>query len=370
MLRRGMTVLSVLLLGTSAHATGGTYGGEGAQLIPLKKTPVSVLSQLVVIEEGGLSKPPVTGWRAQGIYTLENPTDQPVTVQIGLPEFGCSAAGSRPCDTRGGPGGPTLLDLTVWVGFEEVKLRPGRVSRSSLGGRTARRMHTFEVTFQPREVQKIRHAYRFGTSSELGSNRLAWMTGVGAPWGGSIGKARFTLRLLERPYGIHMPAEFNVQRYVEVRDQNTGGRFVTELLLEQRDWIPKGDLILDLEPRGAVPLVGGLPCPSVHELVDDVDLWMPNDGLEAAASTAMTDAELGRCRALPRAMHGAPLEQPELREFFYGPRQVVGGRRLLLAREGSQYSPAMLTTDEWIYGRVLTQVEEARAARTGRSTGE
>ena len=79
--RAWLAFVLVALSGGDGLALDSVYGGEGAMIVPLKKTPIRVLSQRVSMEDAVLSQPSAPGWRVQAVYTLENPTDQPVQLQ-------------------------------------------------------------------------------------------------------------------------------------------------------------------------------------------------------------------------------------------------------------------------------------------------
>lgn len=344
-----------------ATASPGVYGGEGATLFPLKKTPVRVLSQHISMEDGALSLPPAPGWRVQSVYTLENPTDEPVTVELGLPEFNCPVRSRRACVLLGGRGGASLLDLKIWVGFQEVKLGVGRAPRHVLGGRAVRRVHTFKVRFAPREVQKVRTTYRLGRSTDLGSERLVVVTRPGVLWNGPIGKAIFAVRTVSRPYAWTLPAELNVLSYTRMLDPNHGELYLTDLVLEGRDWRPSGDLVLEQEPTGSIPLLVGLPCPPIDEIASAAGDWLAlAERVEPALLRHLSDAELRRCARLPEAVYGDDFEDPSLKSFFYGSHPQGASSKRFVSRASADFEPGMLTTEEWLYSRVLKAVEAAR----------
>ncbi len=362
MLRLSLILALSLVSAPATLASTGTYGGEGAVLFPLKKTPIHVLSQHISLEDGALARSPAPGWRVQAVYTLENPTDQPVTVELALPEFACRARSLQSCALLGARGGSSFLDLRTWVGFKEVKLGKGRAPRGVLGGRAVRRVHTFKVSFAPREVQKVRNTYRFGRSTHLGSERIAVVTRPGSLWSGPIGKAIFAIRTLARPYAWTLPAELKVLSYTQMRDPNHGDVYLTDLVLEGRDWRPSGDVVLEQEPAGSVPLLPEFGCPPIDEVVSEAGHWIALSArAEPAPFRAMSDAELRRCRELPRAVYGYGFDDPELTEFFYESHPVSPGAARFVARSSAEYEPWMLTNEEWLYMRVLEAVEAARS---------
>jgi len=142
-------------------------------------------------------------------------------------------------------------------------------------------------------------------------------------------------------------------------------------VIEQRDWTPKGDLTLEMEPTGSAPLISGLRCPAVQEVLSRAALWLAAlDRVEPLPFVRLSDEELRRCRALPRAIHGATFEDAELSAFFYEPRPIGASQKLFVSRANPGFDPSMLTAEEWLYVHVLTQVELARAARVRSVTAE
>jgi hypothetical protein len=351
------TTLALVLLAAFAQPTLANdfaYGGDGSNLMPLEKTPVRMVSETITIEHASLQHPNAQGWQVRAAYIFENPTAEPLTLKVGFPEFRCDE-NEGDCAVEGN----TFVELTTWVGGREVEMGEGKVSKRHEWSADLDRVHTFEVSFQPRQTQKVIHTYRFAGSSSVWAEHPSYVTRTGALWNGPIGRATFIFRTPTRPYGLTFPKEFQLARYVERLEGEQRKRYVTELVFEQREWVPRGDLELELHHRGLQLL--GLRCPIMDMIVEDSEGLTSPDYYLWNELRELSSEELRQCRNLPYAAHGYPFQDPALSELFYG-TQENNGIMSFFSRENPEFTPAMLTGDEWIYIRTMKRVEAAREA--------
>ena len=353
---RSWLLTAILLLATAPviWANDFAYGGDGSNLMPLEKTPVRMASETITIERATLQHPNARGWQVRAVYQFENPTDEVLTVKMGFPEFRC-AEDEGDCAVEGN----TFVELRTWVAGQEVKMGEGKVSRRHEWSAKLDRVHTFEVSFQARQTQKVIHTYRFAGSSSVWAEHPSYVTRTGALWNGPIGRATFIIRTPTRPYGLTFPKEFHLARYVERLEGERPKRYVTELVFEQREWVPRGDLQVELHHHGLQLL--GLRCPIMDMIVEDSERLTSPDYYLWSELKELSSEELRQCRNLPYAAHGYPFQDPALSELFYG-TQENNGIMSSFSRENPEFTPAMLTGDEWIYIRAMKMVEAAREA--------
>jgi hypothetical protein len=194
-------------------------------------------------------------------YIFENPTDEALTLKVGFPEFRCDED-EGDCAVEGN----TFVELRTWVGGQEVKMGEGKVSKKHEWSADLDRVHTFEVPFKPRQVQKVLHTYRFAGSVSVWAEHPSYVTRTGSMWNGPIGRATFVIRTAVRPYGLTFPAEYKLLRYGERLKGHEKKRYVTEIVFEQLDWVPKADLHVELYGSGT-PLLDKLSCPMMELVV-------------------------------------------------------------------------------------------------------
>jgi hypothetical protein len=242
-------------------------------------------------------------------YVFVNETDEFAPVQVGFPEIICSHDDGGDCVDAG------FRDLVTRVNGQEVPLRKGKLKKSHEWAKHLGTVWLFDVTFAPRQETKIDHAYKVNPGGDVYQNVFTtYVTRSGATWAGSIGEARFTVR---------MPPETHT-----VRDTMGKPRIVdadkeqpyVEIELLKKDWEPHDDLWIDFQssPMGT-PHMG-------EDRLARSGVTADEECKEFYNPTAM--AQLRMCKNAAYALAGQPFKTDKLRKYFYGDKP---GWRLLPA---------------------------------------
>jgi hypothetical protein len=353
------SALALTSLIPAASANDGTWGGDGADLVPLKERRIRMAAEDIVMEYVPVKQYGYR-WQVTANYTFENPTDETVTVTMGFPEKFCD--GESDC---GSPDNKhTFWDMKTSVDGKPVKMRIGKVSpREEKWAPELGRVHLFDVTIAPKATASVVHTYHHGHSgSSMGDSNLSYITKTGALWNGPIGKARFTVRLPERPWGLVYPKTYNLKSYTS-RKQGKG--VSTELIFEQENWTPTQDLDLYF----GSPMTQESGCPQVHETIIGEGIKKPTLAAAQEVFGRLTDEKLRICRNMPYAHHGYAFKDEKLQQYFYtGPRAVSDA----YDKEGPGdfiridyqlnpfYEESMLSKDEQGYVKLIKLIEDAR----------
>jgi hypothetical protein len=349
-----------------AHANDGTWGGSGSDLVPLKEKRIRMAAEDIVMEYVPVKKYGVR-WQVTATYTFENPTDEAITVSMGFPETFCD--GESDC---GSPDNKhTFWDMKTTVDGKPVKMKVGAVSaKEEKWAPELGRVHLFDVKFAPKAKVSVVHTYHHGYSgSSMGDSSLYYITKTGSLWNGPIGKARFTVRMPERPWGLVYPKTYNLQSYTSRKQDK---KVMTEIIFEQQNWTPTQDLDLYFgSPMTSGSSKFATSCPDVHE--SSVGEGIKKPTLKAGEETfgGLSDEELRICRNLPFAHHGYTFKDEKLQKLFYGP----GALKVSGAYDNEEepkdfvrinfqpnpfYDESMLSKDEQGYVKLIKLVEEAR----------
>jgi hypothetical protein len=341
------------LVAVDAHANDSTFGGQGSELIPLQETRIRMASEEIVLERDA------KGWRVDARYVFENPTDETVKVEMGFPEQHCHPDEDCWSSTSG-----HFQDLRTTVRGAAVGQRTGTVDRSHDWAPELGKVWLYSVEFAPRERVEIVHHYGYDPSGSVDGATIDYVTRTGKLWNGPIGKARFVVRTIDRPWMLEYPEEFVL---VSVTEAPGGAhRGVTEIVFEMKEWTPVGDFaLLMANPfRGGEHLAGsgGPECPEFYRVVQ-----LERDSAKDEKAGAELDELLGKfdaatlrtCRNLPYAAHGRPFLSKKLRRAFYrAPTKGKFGHDARMwiragMRENPSYARGLLTNDELVYVRAL-----------------
>jgi len=301
----------------SASANDSSFGGEGADLAPLRETRVRMKSEDITLTlRDDL-------WHVEARYRFDNPTRRAVEIQMGFPE--------RHCDPEGdcAEGAGRFLDLHTEVRGEQVEMRVGRVGREHEWAPRLGRVFLFDVRFAAREELEIVHRYRMPRSTFVETrDEVFYVTRTGALWAGPIERARFTVRTPYRPGRLAFPEEYQLQSFVERMD---AGEPMTELVFEQRDWTPTRDLDLHLYESYAVMGQPEVHCPDptaldyytrrLRERIDERERRRMREQLARINTRfrSLDDAQRRICRNMVFAIHGYAFRSADLRRIFYPP---------------------------------------------------
>ncbi|HET6584369.1 MAG TPA: DUF4424 family protein [Nannocystaceae bacterium] len=343
------TVL-VALLARGASANDSTFGGTGAELIPLVETRIRMASEDIVLELGP------EGWHVDARYVFENPTDEAVKVEMGFPEQHCEPDSDCWSSTSG-----HFQGLRTTVRGTVVEQREGTVDKTHDWAPRLGKVWLYSVELAPHERVEVVHQYGYDPSTFVDGDTIDYVTRTGKLWNGPIGSARFVVRTPDRPWMLEYPQEFVLTSLVERR----GGpkRGMTEIVFEMKEWTPTGDFhLLMANPFRGMEHLPGDECPSFHRVsqLERARTKSPTAAGELAAELAKFDAATLRvCRNAPYAAHGRPFASRRLRKHFYLP-PIVGdfgddGRDWVRAgmRPNPHYERGLLTNDELAYVSAL-----------------
>jgi hypothetical protein len=346
-----------LLAGPAALANDATFGGRGTDLFPLQETRVRMVSEEVVLEEqAGLA------WHATATYRFSNPTRERVVVRVGYPE--------TPCPTTSGCRGTgEFRDLVTEVRGVRVPMEVGRVGSGREWAQDVGRVHLFDLAFDPGETVTVVHRYDFDGSTSVDGREVHYLTRTGRLWNGPIGKARFVVRTLERPWGILFPDDYTLKTFAQAR--GAGGGPVTEMVFERSRWTPRQDLEVRLFNASAVgqcdPDLRRLGCP-MSFLVGTFREAEDAGPLEEALRR-LDDRQLRACREMVQAHRGYRFHEPDLRRLFYRPATRTacsmldkdrGGCRCLAFAKDPGYKPELLAPDEAFWIEAIRREESRR----------
>jgi len=339
--------LLLLLLGapSTALANDASFGGEGADLAPIRETRVRMASEDIVIAQPA---PGADRWEVTATYRFENPTDEAVELTMGFPERHCAPDDDCGFDNR-------FTDLRTTVRGEPVAQRVAETDPDGEWVPDLGRVYLFDVRFAPGEAVEVVHRYRMGQSGSVdGGREVLYVTRTGALWAGTIGRARFTIRTYERPWRLSFPTEYRLARYVEAVHRGHGR---TEIVFEQRAWTPQRDLHVYL----------GHPFNGLETFAGDLDCPPPGgDAERTREAVARIDPEdLAACRNAVFAAHGRPFSSAALRRFYYRPPRTVpnplgypdlefgGDWTMIHFAPNPRWSPRLLTDAERRYVRAI-----------------
>ena len=346
-MRRAVAIIALSVASAAApvRANDSSFGGSGADLVPLAETRVRMVSEDIAMElapeEVAQREGDGMAWIVHAKYRFENPTAERVRLQMGFPETRCDGEGD--CTGRGGE----FRDMTTTVRGRPVRQRIGSVSRREewpgLG-----RVFVYDVTFQPNETVEIEHRYVYDRSRSVMGDHLSYLTKTGALWNGPIEHARFTVRTPYRPWMVVAPGEYRITSHVERTVEGKDGG-VNETVFEARAFTPEEDFAVFLV---SVFMSGAM----MHGLEDCPFFYEPDDTEAFDAAPVET---LRLCRALVYARHGKTFDDAALNERFYGEREPSEEMRVYLMgwespswvalRPNPEFSEALLTAEDRAY---------------------
>lgn len=342
-MRTLLLVVFFVVIPALASANDSAFGGRGVDLSPMRETRVRMVSEDIVLERRD------EGWRVEAHYVFANPTEDPVSLQMGFPEAHCDHQDGD-CFGQGG----RFRELRTTVRGQPITERDGQVAPRGEWGETLGRVYLYDVTFAPHELVEIVHTYVYDRSPNVMGETVYYLTRTGANWNGPIERARFTIRVPERPWLVQYPREF---RLVGVTETLVGpGRSKTEIVFEQTNWTPHGDLTVELEAMHWV--LDRLGCPSSPSWPETSD-----EDASVAMRGVPTDT-LRECANAPYAAHGRPFHKRSLsRRFYHATFRTEPGMRSLAMRESATFDAGMLTYRENLYVTRLRAELARRGAR-------
>lgn len=337
-------VLVTMLVVSPSRADDAVFGGQGVNLIPLQETRVRMVSEDVLLEQ--VKNPDYDAdehigdatrhWRVEAVYRFENPTDQRLALQMGFPEQRCTDG----CFRRRG----AFRDLSTTVRGQPVPQREGKVSLGDRWSRNLGRVFVYDVEFAPRESLEVVHRYTFDASVLVSGEVVDYVTQTGRLWADPIGRARFTIQPLNKPWIAQVPPEYRLISFThmpcERSNEDPARRANTEFVFEMHDWTPREDLLLHLiQDDGCASGLLGLKCACCDEEL-----------------RGQQDSPL--CAAMVLARHGKTFDDPALSERFYTqPRQFDEEAEWCLWDWGDSFQKIWLAPNPHYADSMLSDVE-------------
>ncbi len=313
-----LAISGVLLTLSPAAANDASFGGAGADLVPLDEKRIQMVSEDIVFEERAK---PQRHWNVRARYVFRNPTASTISLQVGFPEQHCDT------DSDDCVGNAQFQQLKTTVRGRAVTHRVGRVSARHTWAPKLGKVYLFTVRFGPKETVKVVHRYRYQGSTDTEGRSLFYVTTTGALWNGPIKKARFVIRPTEQPWTLAWTAGYRMIRNTEKRDKRGHGK--TEIVFQMRNWNPKTNLQVHFGHFKAMTERLGLECPAPWTVFDKSQA---KDTAEDFAK--LSKKALRQCRNMPYARHGYPFKSRDLRRLFYQkPKKTTGTPRYPTADE-------------------------------------
>lgn len=287
---------SALLGASVARANDATFGGAGADLVPLDESRVQMLSEDIVIEYRGQ-------WHVTALYVFENSTSNAIRLQVGFPEIRCQNADD---DCSNVP----FRNLRTEVEGKVVQHRVGSVAAPHPWKPYLGVVWLYDVTFPPHETTRVRHSYSIESGGDVEGNLFTtYVTRTGAAWANDIGRARFTFRLPAAAHTVVVPEGITLLSVRTVDPEGPAPH--VEVVCEEENWAPKDDLFLAFNATARLAMSrsksarqGALPpqdiCP--YET--------PEDDRSARQKQMCINDEY--------AVAGYPFKNESLQRFYYG----------------------------------------------------
>lgn len=374
-----------------AIANDASFGGDAAGLTPISETRVRMVSEDIVIQEVGASRGwSGNHWEIRARYIFENTSKEAVSTTVGFPERKCEF--SERCR-----GAYTFHHMKTTIDGEPVEMRVGSAKDKLPDGLKLGRVHLFELDIAPGARATVEHAYDMDiSSSNDGTRWLTYVTKTGTFWQGNIGRARFTIKPLERPWSFVYPKSYELETY---KTELVEGRPVTEIVFEMKDWKPthdlhfftKGSLFNAQKCPWITPLVWNLA--EMREAPPKID-WSGID--EELGPYKLTAARARVCRDMVYAHHGYKFKDKDSRRIFYPttyPVHATSKHAFMWAEDvGSEttddpapeqdwredymfvgnvqnksYDPAMLSEEELVWVKLMKHIERSPEVRDRKS---
>jgi len=361
-------------LSTQALANDAVFGGTAADLVPIKEKNLKMASEDIEIIEMAPSKEwdGLRHWQINATYTFENPTKKEISATFGFPEMACDEEGD--CNTKG-DSRFTFHNMKTSVDGKQVKVSVGKVDKDSKWAPELGQVHMFKVTIPAGKKVEVVHNYQMGTSgSSMQDEWVSYVTKTGSLWNGPIGSAKFTIKLLRRPWGFSYPADYKLKSYETEKD----GKH-TSIVFAMKNWVPKQDLNLLLGSQ----FTGMAKCPPMQQVIWEVyqSEDEPQVDLMDEYFKSMSDADLRKCRNLVYAAHGYTFKDKKLQKLFYkyqtpvdeektrgfwgysGYNWTEGSKKAVVFAPSSNYSPDHLTKDEVKWVKAFKAIEKRRKSK-------
>ncbi len=275
----------------SAWANDSTFGGTGADLVPVEESRVTMKSEDIVLEYVGDS------WRIRADYVFENLAAQSIQLQVGFPEMKCPEYDD--CDSR-------FWDMQTTVDGAPVQHRKGTIASQHEWARRLGTVWLFDVVFPAAQEVRIRHTYHMTSHGSVDAGAgTTYVVRTGATWAGNIGRASFTAKLPAEAHTV--VSNWGKPEFVGLDAHH---RPFVQLSKVEMEWVPAEDLYLEFHYSAVVPPELG---------ADRLKRSGVPSGDECREFPApATLAQLQMCKNLLFAISGYVFQDERLQRYFYG----------------------------------------------------
>lgn len=289
-------VLLLLFTALPAFANDATFGGAGADLVPMSEPRVQMQSEDIRITYDG-------GWSVEADYVFYNHSSSAASVQVGFPEYRCLDA-DMDCANAAFQG------LQTWVDGKPVKHRQGKLDKSHKWASLLGVVWLFDVDFPPNKPLKISHKYRVQSGNDMMWNHFTtYVTRTGARWAGKIGEATFTLKLPPQTHSV-TPPEGITQRGIQTVMADEP---YVEVKYSEKNWVPKTDLNFSFNASAELAMSRFPKTLPENAKFSKADLCpqLPPD------FEALTASQRQMCKNVIYASQGYPFKRADLNAYFY-----------------------------------------------------
>jgi hypothetical protein len=350
-------VILIASIVPTAQANDGVMGGAGSDLVPLKETDVSMVSEDILLTYEA------EYWHVEADYVFRNNAKTAQALQLGFPEYRCEVDEAGCLAARSFH----FEDMVTSVRGAPVKHRKGRVKSEHAWAPRLGNVWLFDLKLAPEEQVNVRHTYRVPASYDsIGGRSTRYVTRTGALWAGPIGRARFRVRVPLQAVDFIGPDEL---KRTSVSKLEVGGRKLAEVLYDIRDFAPDYDLSFyflerhfvsagnserpDYAPDG--PGRSGLA--DTDRCQNYLGLWELGQD-KAAGRAERTNAELSTvlargthsrsiCEATVYAKYGKRFDDDRLNRYFYGARGFqIGEWPYGFMQPNPDFDPSWLGPDD------------------------
>lgn len=232
----------MFLTATPAFANDASFGGSGANLMPLKNTDVAMVHERIeMVAEGN-----GTAWDVTVTFTFKNTSKKPVELTMGFP-FPVNdlegdvnpPAGEKPPKKNA----PLVWAFTTKVRGKTVKPKRTAIDPNEKFGLYYGFAYVWPVKFKGGEEIKVVNTYRTGmTVTSVGTSHGDYVLKTGALWkGGKIGQSEIEVRGPKR----HVPCfddRYGPTTVPAGAKATTNSDGTTTFTWDLRNFAPKEDL--------------------------------------------------------------------------------------------------------------------------------
>jgi hypothetical protein len=336
-----------------AHAEDAAPSGRAASLVSLAPSELVLKSQTVEFA----FLPEQRAWGVSAHYELSNPSNKPLAVQLGVPEYPCTAESENEAeiDDTCDPAHSSFAQLEATVAGKTQRLSKRRMPRAPAGAVGPEQVWALPLRVNAGESVPVELHYTVPAVEPADGGFGASYLLRNQHWAKPIGRATFKFAFPAYSCLVVEPEQpARKARRVVMR----GERPWLELVYEAYVWTPRSDLALFFAPCVVVRDTELTGCPAAAELTrffypadaDEEVEPISETGLRARLAK-LSDAELESCRDSVFGAYAGYFQPDELKKL---PTHVESSRH---------YTAPLLTAADWAWVHFLDQrVAERKTA--------